>query len=617
MKYVRPILILVLAAVSVSVSADKKKKNVWPTDSAYIAHRRATIMAMDSVLKLSGLSPDPLMRFADHKCAEFNHDPELMRAIASGFVFHAGYIKEGFQRYQDIKKRYPKDFESYSGYAAALFDKSVTVNPNSGLTRDPDMFNLAKAQIDSAKTAFPNDIRPYTWWIARCTFYAYNDSMQVFINDEVEALRKKFPNNNADYEAAKILGNKDAYPLNMANFEHSYIDDGEGGYVDKWFFQAEARRDSLAQHYYDKADINTLSEDVLTIVSNYYYESTQTKNITRAGRAALYRKGLERAALGMKKFPDNDNFKYLQLWNAAELASYHYRVANSDSVKKMGEERKWDELDLSSSYATQALQAYENLNKPADSIDYKAVMYAAMATQYQGKHEDAIQLYQQALNKRPPYYDTKFHNLDSLTAYQNMASCYNTLEHYEDAIAQTNAMFELRKSHGGQLKRTDLLDIIKLYRSLSSDTTKTQQERFAAYVSIDSLYATIQDSIDAGNELYTIAEGRTGYYQIQRLIIRGRMNTLSEYRDRENYLQLEIAEDLIRRLEPLENKSDNEKGWLSSGYDVMWRYYYRLEPRDAKNALKYIRLAIQYDKEKADTYEPVVKLLVTQARRQR
>lgn len=622
MKHMKYFLVLIMTMLSLVAQADKKKVT-WPTDSAYIAQRIATITAMDSILKnVNGT--DALMRFADIKCREFENDPQLMRPIASLFATSSGLIDLSVKRYQEIKKLYPNDFESYSDYAATMFDFSIKVNPNSSLTRDPNWFNLAKAQIDSAKVALPNDIRPYTWWIARCTFYSYNDSMQNFINEEVEALRKKFPQNNADYEAAKILGNKKDYPLNMTNFEHSYIDDGEGGFVDKWFFQAEARRDSLAQYYYDKADINTLTADVLTIVSNYYYESTEIKNITRAGRALLYKKGLERAALGMKKFPDNDNFKYLQLWHAAELARYHYLVANSDSVKKMGGDRKWDELDLCNSYATQALQAYENLKVPADSIDYKAVLYAAMAKQYSGKYEDAMELYRQGLNNmqyvklknRAPLYKAQYHDLDSLTAYQNMSDCYKSLNDYENAIVQMNAVFDLRKEHGGQLKRTDLLDLQKLYRAIAGNEDKTQQERFAAYVACDSLYAMIQDSIDAGNKLFdNLPSGYVGMYPYNRLGVRASMDRLSDYAERDNYLVIEMAEEIYRRIEPLPEKSENETNWIGGALGTIWRDYYKKE--DYRNALKYINKEVSYDSSKKERYKKTLDALAKLARKQR
>ena len=239
-----------------------------------------------------------------------------------------------------------------------------------------------------------------------------------------------------------------------------------------------------------------------------------------------------------------------------------------------------------------------------------------MATQYSGKHEEAIPLYRQALNKRPPYYDTKFHNLDSLTAYENISDCYKDINDYENAIAQLNALFDLRKSHGGQLKRMDLLDLIKLYRPIGSNEEKTQQERFAAYVAIDSLYATIQDSIDAGNKLFdNLPDGLVGMYPYNRLGIRASMDKLSDYAERENYLIIEIAEDIYRRIDPLPEKSENENTWVGMALGTIWRDYYKKE--DYKNALTYINLEIKYDPSKKERYKNTLGALAKLARRQR
>lgn len=597
MRYARIVLIMILAIFSVSVSADKKKK-VWRTDSAYLAQRYATIQAMDSVLKnVSGT--DALMRFADMKCKEFDDDPKLMRPIASLFATRAGLIDLAVKRYQEIKKCYPNDFESYSDYAATLFDYSIKVNPNTSLNWERRAwFDLAKAQIDSAKVALPDTISPYLWWIARCTQYAYNDSMQFFIKHEVEELQRKFPNKNADYLAARIIGNTKDYQLKMDDFEHIEIDNGDEK-VDKWRFQAQDKRSELAQNYYDKADINNLSDYQLATIANYYYESTETKNMYNYTRAKLYEKGLQRAALGMKKFPNYNDFKYLQIWNAAELSRYHYKVANSDSVKKMGEERRWDELDLCNNYATQALQAYESLNIQADSIDYKTVLYAAMSKQYSGKYEDAMQLYRQGLNNmqyvkqkdRAPLYKSQYHDLDSLTAFQNMIACYKSLDNYEQAIDLLNMFYDLRKQHGYQLVGNDLLALAALYVPIGNDETRTQKERFDAFVAIDSLYGEFQDSIDVENKDYMLKDGYTGYYTLQRMQIRKTMNGLEDYKNRENYLATEMADDVIRRIESVEMKSNDEKKYLYIAIEYQWYNYYQKE--NYEEAIKYLTIGIK------------------------
>ncbi len=595
MKYIRIILIIVLAAASIGVSADKKKKMTWPTDKGYIARRTATIQAMDSVLKFSGYNPDPLMRFADVKCQEFNNDPELMRAIASGFAFNAGYVKESAIRYQKIKSLYPDDFESYSSYAAMLFDVSITVKPDGSLSRDTSQFNLAKAQIDSAKVAFPQSKAPYLWWLGRCTRYAYNEALVTSFKEEVEAYRKAFPNDNADYAAAKIMGSPDI-EMNMDKFEDSKLKS-----------DAEFERRQLAQAFYDKIDINTLSSGDLEELAYFYYQSTESQYLGSDAKATLYEKGLERSIMGIQKFPDVLNFSRFKLWHAVELLKYN---------QKNREYEKRDE------YATQASQAADSLFAKTDSLRREDYFYAATAYQYSNRQTEAIDLYQKAMSNNLPFtkakllYKAKYHDCDSLTAYQNISDSYYSINEYEKSVKQLNALFDLRLGHGGKLKRTDLTDLIKIYRSWGNDTAKTQQERFAAYVAIDSLYATIQDSIDAHNELFdNLAEGYVGMYPMQRMAIRSRMNTLSDYEDRENYQLLEIAEEIYRRIDPLPEKSENEISWIGSALGTIWRDYYKA--KDYKSALKYLNLEIKYDPTKKQRYKETVDYITRMAKRQR
>jgi hypothetical protein len=601
MKYVRLILILVLAIASINVSAKKKKKE-WPTDSAYIAHRRATIMAMDSVLKLSGLNPDPLMRFADQKCAEFNNDPELMRGFASGFAFSAGYIKESMQRYQKIKLLYPKDFESYSGYAATLFDFSINVNPDGSLTRDPELLNLAKAQIDSAKAAFPDSKAPYLWWLNRCTRYAYNDALVESFQNEVEAYRKAFPKENADYLAATTMGDP-KIEMNMTNFDNVY--DYDNNAPDKLRSDAEYRRRMLTQEYYDKIDINSLPEDNLYALTYFYYQSTESKYLGRDGRFLLHEKGLERAKLGVEKFPNFTNFSRLQLWHAAELAkTYDYRI--NQAKRNKDKELQDQETANRNTTAAEGLIGAEHLMSMTDTLLRQDYYFAGVVNQYKGNYSAAIENYQKALGpikyleaKLP--YKAPYHNCDSITIYENLASCYNAANQSDNAIAQYHALNELKSRHNTRISINDVLNLITQYRAIGNDTSRTQKERFEAYVAVDSLFANIQDSIDAGSEYFPFTEGRVGYYSYQRMAIRSRMNQLSDYKERDNYLVLESAEEVVRRIDPLPEKSSTEKDLISMAAVRLWSTYYN--QKDYKSCLPYQKILMKYDPETSDTYK--------------
>jgi hypothetical protein len=190
------------------------------------------------------------------------------------------------------------------------------------------------------------------------------------------------------------------------------------------------------------------------------------------------------------------------------------------------------------------------------------------------------------------------------------------LNDYEKAIEQLYALFDLRKGHGGKLKRTDLINLINLYRPLGDNEERTQQERFATYVTIDSLYAVIQDSIDAGNTLFdNLPQGYVGMYSYNRLGIRASMDKLSDYEDRENYLLIDMAEDIYRRIDPLSEKAPRELKWIVAAIGTIWRDYYKKE--DYRNALKYINIEVSYDPSKKERYKRTLDALAKLARRQR
>lgn len=611
MKRMKLLLLLLSLVISASFSYAKKKQ-----DANYIARRTAAIQEMDSLLRYSGEMPHVLMELADMKCKEFKRDPVLMRAIASSFATNAGLIENSKARYQEIKKRYPKDFESYSDYAATCFDYSIKVNPNSSLTRDQEWFNLAKAQIDSAKVMFPQSKAPYLWWMNRCVRYAYNDFLVNSFREEVEAYKKAFPNEDANYVAAKIMGDS-RIEMNMLNFET--ISAPESNTFDKLRSDAEYSRRVLAHEYFDKVDISGLSADDLCELAYFYYQSTESKYLGRDERALLHEKGLECAKLGAEKFPDYTNFSRFQLWHAAELSkTYDVRITqarrNKTTELQAEETAKWD------ANLVQGSSGADKLISQTDTLLRQDYYFAGVVKQFQGKYKEAIDLYKKAVgpmlyieSKLP--YKSLYHDCDSLTIYQNISDCYDCLKEYEKAIGQLTALFDLRKQHGGQLKRLDYLDLIKLYRQLGNDTAKTQQDRFAAYVAIDSLLAEVQDSIDAGNDLFTMPEGFSGMYLMQRMVTRTSMDRLTDYAERDNYLPVEIAEEIVRRIEPLPQKSENEINWVGVAFGVLWREYYK--NKDYKNALKYIDLELKYDPDKKEMYGRTIEYLTKLAKKQR
>ena len=93
------------------------------------------------------------------------------------------------------------------------------------------------------------------------------------------------------------------------------------------------------------------------------------------------------------------------------------------------------------------------------------------------------------------------------------------------------------------------------------------------------------------------------------------MNSLSEYAERENYLVDEVAEQLIRVVEPIANKSDREKAYLVNAALTLWRPNYN--NKDYKACLPYQKIISKYDPETADSYKVYFDAAVKRARTQR
>ena len=581
MMYQKLILVIVLIIATVGASADKKKKK-WPTDPDYLARRDATIQAMDSVLKYANTDPEPLMLFADEKCKEFDNDPVLMSGIAEGFATRAGQIELSIQRFRELKRMHPDFLDGYYNYALTIDAKAVEVKPEGNLSRDESLCKLAKAQMDSAKVAFPNNQQPYVMWLRRCTRYIFNDAIKKEFEAEVEAYRKAFPQENVYYIAANILSDNDI-KMEMTNFNDN-----------KLRSDAEYERSQLALSYFGRIDINALNSDQLNNLVYYYYESTKSLYLDSEQKAVFYEKGLDGARLGLSKYPENINFNRFALYHAAELAKY--------------DKEKYKE------YAIQAHANGEKLMGGTDNLLREDYFYTAIALQYMEDYSGAMNMYKMALEKRIPYIE-RYHHCDSLTAFQNMADCYRGMGDYWQAIEQLKKMYNVRKLKGQQLTGRDLTALVRLYVPIGNDTTKTQKERFQAFVAIDELYGTCQDSIDAGNESFMLADGYTGYYTAQRMRIRNVMNGLSDYVDRSDYLLLDMAEEVVRRIEPLPQKSDDELSYLKNAIETLWYNHY--EKENYSEAIKYLTMGQKYNPEKKEVYQKNITVLQKNVKKKR
>lgn len=555
MRCLRIILLMMLAIVCLGISADKKKKK-WPTDPDYLARREATAQAMDSVLKYADTDPEPLMIFADEKSKEFDHDPYLMSRFAEGFALRAGQMSLSAERFREIKRLYPDYLDGYYNYALTMDAKAIEVKPEGNLSRDEELAKLAKMQIDSAKMVAPASQQPYVMWLRRCTRYIFNDAVKKEFEDEVEAFRKAFPNENVYYMAAQILSDKDN-PMAMANFNS-----------DKLRSDAEFERSQLALTYFNKIDINALSADQLNNLTYFYYESTKSLYLDSKEKATFYEKGLEGARLGLTKYPDSVNFNRLALYHAAELA----KLA-SDNEDRMA-------------YASAARTVSEKLISSSAKMLREDYFYAGLALQYTEQYAEAISMYQTALERKLPY-NERFHHCDSLTAYQNISDCYKEGGNRPQAILQLQRLYQVRQQHGGQLRRSDLMALVKIYNAMGGDTLNTDQERFDAYAKADSLYAVLQDSIDLGTPVFdNMSKAPNGYYMYQRFSTRLRMDQIDAFKDREVLTTFETAQTFVQRIESVGAQSEAENEMLMRPYDYLMRRY--LSEKDYRQTLKYV-----------------------------
>lgn len=588
------IILFLLAAVCITATADRKKH--WPKDPQYVARRTATIQAMDSVLHGQNTDPEPFLNFAEEKFKEFDYDPTLMQGFASAFATQAGFIDQSKQLYRRIKEMYPHDITGYLDYAATMHSYGTKILPgDEGKVRadiKDDYRKLAKAQIDSAKVALPKSKEPYKSWFRMCARFAFvnnhNSKENRFITEieeEVKAYQKAFPDVNAYYDAA------DEY---RQIIEEGKLEIADFSTKDQKDFMVNAMMNNT--YLFDKANPKSLSFGQLNNLSYYYYDiiGKYRKYFDTQARISSFEKGLELAKIGEQLSPDSSNFYRLQLYHSAELSKYDK-----------------DQMVL---YSTEANQAAEKLFQKSSVTLREDYFYNALALQNLQKYDAAIEMYQKALEKKLPYYDPQY-NCDSLKALDNTIDCYQGLKNTYKALEETYRLNDLKTRHGYSLKRSDIMALVRLYNSIgnNADSTRTNEERYQAYLQADTLYAVLQDSIDNGTPQFDNIEAETPrcYFLYMQMNTRGRIDRMEEYKDREDHITLEIADRLIARLEPLESTfNDAEKQFICAAYDKR-RFYYAVM-KDYREALKYIEKVekIQpgiYEKDDIDKYRKQAK----------
>lgn len=314
------ICLLMLMLLSTATFAQKKGS------PEYNAQLRATIIAMDSVLKYSRVVPDILMRFADEQCAKFKNDPAVMDSIAEAFYRFYNNEIYGERRYAELKRLHPEYSEVYLNEARMFHSIAYKRDEHGVMKRDSA--NLTKARVlkDSAKIKMPNSPEPYLLWMRLQAKFDEKDA-----DDEIEALKRNFPNYPADLEAARY---------------YDFIAKGDYNYLLV-----------NALNHYEKVDLNTMKNSDLANFSVL---------CNRANSADIWQKGLTVAEFGINKFPDYATLYRFALWNAGKL-------------------KKWDEAER---YGDMFIQLSDTIQKLSN--DYK---YLGRAKQGKKSYSSAIDMF--------------------------------------------------------------------------------------------------------------------------------------------------------------------------------------------------------------------------------
>ncbi len=480
------ICLLLFLAVSVSAIAQKKGS------PEYNAKMRATIIAMDSVLKNSKTPPDILMKFADEQCEKFQNDPVVMDSIAEAFYRFYNNEIYGERRYSELKKMHPEYSEAYLT-EARLFHSMAWYEDADGWHCKSNLLEKAKSKIDSAKIIMPNSAEPYMLWVRLQSRFVHTklpDYEPPTIEAELAALKNKMPNYPAYVETAlyyeEILAEKDK----------------------NWLLEAAI--------YYDKAGAN--GEMTAPRWNNYallvyrYYKSFESD-----GRFED-ELGIKVANRGLQQFPNYPPLLRMKLWNEGQYG-------------------KWNDVFATSKLFFQ----YADTLQP-NYLDYK---WLALAYEKSNKCSEAIEFYQKELSM----VNIATERLDAMLS---MVKCYNQLSQLQPALSVFADYEKLKRSEGKPMEFYDYQHLVNAYLYQAADSTIATAERIRFFHSADSVcqIGSEVSPIYAGqiNEmrLSTILMNR---YRLEFGVFGGDQAALPEFRD----ASIRLSQSILDKKTPLED----------------------------------------------------------------
>lgn len=423
----RQIYTCLLMLLMLSTAAFAQKKGT----PEYNAQLRATIVAMDSVLKYSTkIPPEILMKFADEQCAKFKNDPDLMSAIAD--LFFTSYNNEIFsnERYTKLKQMYPNYIDAYLNEANLFHSRAWIDAPSYEIK----FLQSAKNQIDSAKILFPTSPEPYMKWIRMQAPYR-NVRMggyeNLTVDSELEELQKKFPQSNGYLETAKY------YDKVLSQKRDISLDDKINYIV-------------FAGHFYGKADINTMKQNEIVDYAYILYQINGKEELE---------KGLEVLDFGIKKYPEYPYNYRFKMWIDGRL-------------------NRWDDL----------VEAGKLFFEKGDTLQKLTDDYRWMGEACYEKKQ-----YQEAINYYNKQNDLGIKDsTQQALYYRNLLDCYNELKQLEPAVETFEKLVSFKKQKGMALNIYDYDKLEKAYKNQVNDSNivTSKEERIRYFKELISICET-------------------------------------------------------------------------------------------------------------------------------
>lgn len=513
------------AAKTTASKTSKTNKKLKKDTPEYDAQIKASIQAMDSVLKNSRkisneITPDHMMKFADMQCEKFGDDPEYMDKMAEAFYLHFNDVY-GAQRYAELRKKHPTYIDGFISEAKLFNDLGWQNAPE----YDPSKLEAAKNLMDSAKVAFPNSTEPYMRWIYWQCPYRYIKKTgyeHLSVDTELEAVKKKFPDYPAYLEVAKLYDKELSQKKNInEDIIKTYI--------------------AYAADFYEKSDKASMTPIDIVNFADICNKSNDTIRFAKA---------LDYLNYGISK---NPNYPYFYRFKMYIEANYAFRIRK----EKERAIKFWENV----------IETGTSFMERADSIRILPPDYECLANAFVQKKR-----YPEALENLQKQLDT--HLLDSVkeaSVLGRIIDCYTGMGEYDSAIETFTKLEQFKSKNNLEMTINDYYQMETAYRRQVADTTKTVETRIAFYNKLDTICLKEAKSspMNAGGAL-----NRRFNYIMNRIALEKGEQDIKEID------ALNAAKDLVKAVSDYQatqnemDKDPDDTFYLVAGYRAMMVHYY-------------------------------------------